>query len=407
MIEIKQTLTQEDYERAIDLHFSQSGFLRTNIILAIIVILFGVAIWLWGNDVIFACGCFGLGVLLLTMVFRVKRKVLTNWKASNLFNREAQVTITDDAMFEVRTADSLVQTKLASFVGFTKSSIGLLLYTQPNFFYYLKAECFRDMIQMEEMIGILLTLNVKPMKQFKQRLSMTGLKETGQSNIQSTVIIFLLIILVCLVSVLTRNESESTDYYDIADQVLDIAVDTGVLDQSQALLNEKLLGQRVIVLSGSVNAASCQRLVASLIYLDRLDPNAPIDLYLRSDGGWSDDAFAIIEVIQNIHAPVNTCAMGGTHSSGAMILAAGTGNRSAYPSATIMFHAGLYESNGVFGEDTHENKRLIRFWMQHSKLPDKWVKQHDDEQYYMNAEQALKYGVVDEICQPTSEDQSP
>ncbi|MFT4581548.1 MAG: ATP-dependent protease ClpP protease subunit [Gammaproteobacteria bacterium] len=77
-------------------------------------------------------------------------------------------------------------------------------------------------------------------------------------------------------------------------------------------------------------------LFKDLLLLDAIDSTAPIDLYIRTEGGWSNDAFSIIDVMQSMSAPVNTHAIGGANSSGAMILSADTGVRYGYPYSTIM-----------------------------------------------------------------------
>jgi ATP-dependent Clp protease protease subunit len=155
--------------------------------------------------------------------------------------------------------------------------------------------------------------------------------------------------------------------------------------------------------------AICWSIVLALLLLDARDSNRPIDLYIRTEGGWVDDAFSIIDVMENLKSPVNTHAIGGTHSSGAMILAAGTGVRYAYPYSSIMFHGGLYEGDGDYGENTTDNERLVAFWERHAKLPPDWLHSRDEVTRFMGPEEALERGLVDEIrpVRPDLEGQQP
>jgi len=98
--------------------------------------------------------------------------------------------------------------------------------------------------------------------------------------------------------------------------IVDALVDAGI-EFAPSPVDTDLLKYRKIVLATDINAASAQRTIRGLLLLDGIDSTAPIDLYIRTEGGWISDAFGIIDVIESISAPVNTHALGGTHSSGA------------------------------------------------------------------------------------------
>ncbi len=83
-------------------------------------------------------------------------------------------------------------------------------------------------------------------------------------------------------------------------------------------LDQTLLQSRKILLTTDINAISTKLIVGSLLALNAQDPKAPIDLYVRTNGGYYDDAFAVVDAIRLIDAPVNTYAVGGSHSSGTM-----------------------------------------------------------------------------------------
>lgn len=192
------------------------------------------------------------------------------------------------------------------------------------------------------------------------------------------------------------------------DDVIDRFVDAGIEFAASPVEND-LLGQRKIVIGTDINGYATQRVVRELLLLDARDSGRPIDLYIRTEGGWVDDAFSIIDVMESLKSPVNTHAIGGTHSSGAMILAAGTGTRYAYPYSSIMFHGGLYEDDGDYGENAIDNQRLIDFWEAHAHLPAEWLHGQGEQAFFVGPQDALKMDIVDEIrtTKPGIEGQSP
>jgi len=205
-------------------------------------------------------------------------------------------------------------------------------------------------------------------------------------------LVLILVLLGGLFFLLNRQRS-TVDPED----VVDLFVDAGI-EFSPSPVEASLLERRKIVLGTDINATSVQKVVRALLLLDAQDSNRPIDLYIRTEGGRIDDAFSIISVLENLKAPVNTHAIGGTHSAGAMILAAGTGVRYAYPFSSIMLHVGLYKGDGDFGENTTDNHRLIAFWERHARIPPDWLHARSEETYFLGPEKALELGLVDQIC---------
>lgn len=190
------------------------------------------------------------------------------------------------------------------------------------------------------------------------------------------------------------------------EDIIDRFVDAGI-EFTTSPVEAELLKHRGIVIGTDINGYATQRVVRALLLLDAQDSNRPIDLYVRTEGGWVDDAFSIIDVMESLKSPVNTHAIGGTHSSGAMILAAGTGVRYAYPYSSIMFHGGLYEDDGHYGENAIDNDRLVAFWERHAHLPSDWLHNDGEKSCFIGPEEALKLGIVDEIrtVQPQFEGQ--
>ena len=203
------------------------------------------------------------------------------------------------------------------------------------------------------------------------------------------------IFVLLLLQVVNMGKEAGSVEYD-ASTLLDLIAESGNLNPSPHLA-EGLMESRTILLTSDINANSTKQVVASLLILNGQDSTTPIDLYVRTNGGYYDDAFAVVDAMRMIDAPVNTYAIGGCHSSGALIVAAGTGQRGAYEHAILMVHDNLSDDGGHHDVDTKENDRMRAFWGAFNQLPATWFTQSGDDLYYINPEQALAYGLVDSI----------
>lgn len=177
--------------------------------------------------------------------------------------------------------------------------------------------------------------------------------------------------------------------FDVQDSI-DLLVDSG-LKLSHSELEKDLLALRKILVTTDVNAALSSAVIGQLLLLNAADSTAPIDLYLRTQGGWEADAFAIIDTIQSISASVSIHALGEVHSSGSMILAAATGERIVYPNTILGYHA--LEPN----EDALWKERYIAFWRENANIPDSWIEREDGEMIYFDAAEAITYKVADAL----------
>ena len=111
-----------------------------------------------------------------------------------------------------------------------------------------------------------------------------------------------------------------------------------------------------------------------------------------------DSAFTIIDAMQLIDAPVNTWAIGGCYSAGALILAAGTGRRYATPNAVLMIHASLDEdTKQSYSYERLALQRYERVWRGARQLPDAWFPMVGGEEYYLSPQEALEFKMIDEI----------
>ncbi len=203
--------------------------------------------------------------------------------------------------------------------------------------------------------------------------------------------LFQIFVVSCLTTCvfLLSKEQDKSPAFD-PEVFIDTIVDAG-FDLSSTDSDPTMLQQRLIVATTDINAHFARSVIRNLILLDRQSHTQPIDLYLRTEGGWGPDAFAVVDIMQSIQAPVNVHALGGTHSSGCIILAGATGDRIVYPNTIVGFHTPREDDDDIFGE------RYIRFWKKYTQLPQSWLQRRDDEMVYFSPEDALRYKVADKI----------
>lgn len=160
---------------------------------------------------------------------------------------------------------------------------------------------------------------------------------------------------------------------------------------------DPMLALRKIVITASINERTAKDVVTRLFLLDQRDPTTPIDLYISTQGGWTDSAFTISDAMRLVRAPVNTWAFGGCYSSGALLLISGTGRRYATEDAVIMVHANAPDSTEPFSGERLFRTRYERIWRQRSKVPSDWFPMTRDKVFYLSAPEALRFGLIDEV----------
>lgn len=180
--------------------------------------------------------------------------------------------------------------------------------------------------------------------------------------------------------------------------------DTGVTTID---LDSRLMSSRIIFLKDEVTSDSINTVISQLLYLNTISTTEPITLYIDSYGGSLIHALCLIDIMQNITAPVHTYCIGMAYSAAFIILAAGEhGHRTSLPSASIMMHD---MSGGMVGTYTKEVAQKIdhmkdvydRMVAKVAELTGKSIKQIKDDliskDKWFNAEQAKSYGVIDKI----------
>lgn len=171
---------------------------------------------------------------------------------------------------------------------------------------------------------------------------------------------------------------------------------------SSVTFSDPVLNQRRILLFGEISERVAAETIQKLFYLDA-QREAPIDLYLMTPGGDMKAALAIENTIRLIHSRVNTYALWECNSGGALLLAAGTGQRAAFRGAIILVHGLKVHGSPPNGYLDGIQAYYTTFWRQRAKLPAQWLPIPLNALHCLTAEQALEYGLIDRILpgQPT------
>ena len=167
----------------------------------------------------------------------------------------------------------------------------------------------------------------------------------------------------------------------------------------------RLLKERIIFLGGEIDDTIADLAMAQLIFLEYEDPDKDITLYVNSPGGVVSAGLAIYDTIQYIKPDVSTICIGQAASMGAILLAAGTkGKRYALPNARVMLHQPLGGAGGQASDVAIHAKEIIRvkntlnnIIQKHSGQSLDVIKHDTDRNFYMSAEEAKEYGLIDEI----------
>ena len=166
----------------------------------------------------------------------------------------------------------------------------------------------------------------------------------------------------------------------------------------------RLLKNRIILLSGEINDACSSSIIAQLWYLDSIS-NEDISLYINSPGGSVSAGMAIYDTMNFIKSDVATICVGMAASMGAFLLSSGQkGKRSALPSSEIMIHQPLGGAEGqateikiVAEHITKLKKKLNTILAKNTKKSLKTIENDTERDHYLDAEEALEYGLIDKI----------
>lgn len=167
----------------------------------------------------------------------------------------------------------------------------------------------------------------------------------------------------------------------------------------------RLLKERIIFLGTGIDDQVANVIVAQLLHLNHTDPEKEIQMYINSPGGVIYAGLAIYDTMQMISNPISTVAVGVTASFGTVLLAAGTkGRRYALPHATIHMHQPLGGAQGQATDIEIAVKQILRLksllngvMSKHTGQTLEVIERDTDRDFYMDANQAVEYGLVDQV----------
>lgn len=183
-------------------------------------------------------------------------------------------------------------------------------------------------------------------------------------------------------------------------------------------LMSRLMQDRILFVGGNHGAISLDDaniLISQLLYLDSIDPGKNISMYVNSPGGEVSAGLAILDTMRHIKSPITTICMGMAMSFGAVLLSAGAkGKRFALPNARIMIHQPLISGGGISGQATDivieakemqfYKERLTKILAENCGQTYEKVLADCERNFYMSAEEAQEYGLVDKVIYPSDAD---
>ncbi len=172
----------------------------------------------------------------------------------------------------------------------------------------------------------------------------------------------------------------------------------------------RLLRDRIIFIDGEITDTSANLIVAQILFLESENPDKDISIYINSPGGSVTAGLAIYDTMQYVKCPVQTICMGQAASMGAFLLAGGTkGKRYALPSSRVMIHqpwGGVEGQESDISIQAKEIGRLkdltVKYFAEHTGKPEDQVRSDMERDFYMTAQDALAYGIVDNVMERRS-----
>ncbi len=167
----------------------------------------------------------------------------------------------------------------------------------------------------------------------------------------------------------------------------------------------RLLKERIIFLGTEINDDVSNLVIAQLLFLQSEDAEKDISIYINSPGGVVTAGMAIYDTMQFVKCPITTYCMGQAASMGAVLLTAGTkGKRFALPNSRIMIHQPLGGAQGQATDIEIQTKEILRMKKRlneiladHSGQSIETIAKDTDRDFFMSAEEAVKYGLIDEV----------
>jgi ATP-dependent Clp protease protease subunit len=192
---------------------------------------------------------------------------------------------------------------------------------------------------------------------------------------------------------------------NLPQNIIPMVIESGARGERAFDIYSLLLKERIIFLGTPINDQIANLVVAQLLYLEREDPEKDINLYIHCPGGVISAGLAIYDTMQLIRPDVSTICVGLAASMGTLILAAGAkGKRYALPNSTIHMHQAAGGAQGQAADIAIAAREIMRqqdtirnILVKHTGQSLEKITHDTDRDFYLNAEQAVEYGLVDEI----------
>ncbi|MDP2663708.1 MAG: ATP-dependent Clp endopeptidase proteolytic subunit ClpP [Dehalococcoidia bacterium] len=187
--------------------------------------------------------------------------------------------------------------------------------------------------------------------------------------------------------------------------VIPMVIESGARGERAFDIYSLLLKERIVFLGTPIDDAVANLIIAQLLYLEREDPEKDISMYVHCPGGIITSGLAIYDTMQLVRPDVATICVGMAASMGTLLLCAGAkGKRYSLPNATIHIHQAMGGAQGQASDIEIAAKEILRMqdkirniMANHTGQPLERIVKDTDRDFYMSAEQALDYGIVDEI----------
>ena len=192
---------------------------------------------------------------------------------------------------------------------------------------------------------------------------------------------------------------------NLPQNIIPMVIESGSRGERAFDIYSLLLKERIVFLGSPINDMVANVIVAQLLYLEREDPDKDINLYIHCPGGVISAGLAVYDAMQIIRPPVSTICLGLAASMATVLLGAGTkGKRYALPHATIHMHQPMGGAQGQAADIAIAAKEILRLQdiirnilASHTGQAVEKIARDSDRDFYLTPEQAVEYGIIDEI----------
>jgi len=193
--------------------------------------------------------------------------------------------------------------------------------------------------------------------------------------------------------------------------VIPMVIESGARGERAFDIYSLLLRERIVMLGMPINDQVANVVIAQLLYLEREDPDKDINLYIHCPGGVINAGLAIYDTMQLIRPDVSTICVGLAASMGTILLCAGAkGKRYALPNSTVHLHQAFGGAQGYAADIEIAAREIMRvqevirgILVKHTGQKMEKIAHDTDRDFYLNAEQAMEYGIIDQVLKRTEE----